>query len=90
MSKESNQVVNASSMTAMDVNYISSWPETSSQSTNDVPDSCQVPNRKGGDTAKVIIIPAETETANYILGQAHYAFVSTRPVANIEDAQICD
>ena len=86
LSKESKQVVIASSMIPMEVNDKSSRPET----TDDVPESCQEPNRKGGDTAKVIIIPAETETANYILGQAHYAFVSTRPVANIEDAQICD
>ena len=45
-------------MTPMDVNAISSRLKT----TVDVPDSCQEPDRKGGDTAKVIIIP--TETAN--------------------------
>ena len=72
----------ASSMTPIEVNDISSRPET----TNDVPESCQEPNRKGGDAAKVIIIP--TETANYIMGYAHSAFVSTRSVSDMEDALI--
>ncbi len=36
----------------------------------------------------MIIIP--TETANYIMGRAHSAFVSTRSVAGMEDASICD
>ena len=84
MSKESKQVVIASSMTPMDVNDISSRLET----TVDVPDSCQGPDRKGGDTAKVIIIP--TETAKYIMGHAHSTFVSTRSVSDMEDALICD
>ena len=84
LSKESKQVVIASSMTPMDVNGISSWPET----TYDVPESCQEPSRKGGDTAEVITIP--TETANYIMGRAHSAFVSTRSVADMDDALICD
>jgi hypothetical protein len=54
LSKESKQVVIASAMISMDVNVISSWLET----TDDVPDSCQEPDRpgKGEDTAKVIII----------------------------------
>ena len=68
-------------MTPMDVNDISSRPET----TIDVPVCCQEPDRRGGDTAKVIIIPAKT--ANYIMGSA---FVSTRSVADTEDALICD
>ncbi len=68
----------------MDVNNISSRPET----TNDVPESCQEPDRKGGDTAKVIIIPAET--ANFIMGHAHRSFVSTRTMSDMEDALICD
>ena len=86
LSKESKQVVIASSMTPMDVNL----NDTSSrmETTVDVPDVCQEPNRKGGDTAKVIIIP--TETANYIMGRAHSAFVSTRSVSDMEDALICD
>jgi hypothetical protein len=71
-------------MIPMEVNDKSSRPET----TDDVPESCQEPNRKGGDTAKVIIIP--TETANYIMGHAHSAFVSTRSVSDMEDALICD
>ncbi len=68
----------------MDVNDISSRPET----TDDVPESCQEPNRKEGDMAKEIIIP--TETANYIMGHAHSAFVSTRTMSDMEDALICD
>ncbi len=83
LSKQSKQIVIASLMTPMDVNNISSLQET----TNDLPESCQEPNRKGGDTAKVIIIPSET--ANYIMGRAHGAFVSTRSVADMEDALIC-
>ena len=74
-------------MTPMDVNDISSRLET----TVYVPDSCQEPDRKGGDTAKVIIIP--TETANYIIGRAHSTFVSTRSVSalsDMADALICD
>ena len=67
LSKQSKQVVIASSTTPMDVNdiMISSRQET----TDDVPESCQEPNRKRGDTAKVIIIP--TETDNYIMGLVH-------------------
>ena len=67
-------------MTPLDVNDISSRLET----TVDVPDSCQEPDRKGGD----IIIP--TETANYNMGHEHSAFVSTRSVLDMEDALICD
>jgi hypothetical protein len=65
LSKQSKQVVIASSMTHMDVIDISSRPET----TDDIPESCQEPDRKGGDIPKVIIIP--TETANYTMGHAH-------------------
>ncbi len=74
-------------MTPKDVNDISSRQET----TNDVPESCQEPNRKGGDIANVIIIP--TETANYIMGHgrhAHSTFVSTRAMSDMEDAFIWD
>ena len=72
-------------MTPMDSNDISSRLET----TIDVSDCCcQEADRKGGDTAKVIIIP--TETANYIMSHAHSAFVSTRSVSDMEDALICD
>ena len=45
LSKEWNQIVIVSSMTPMDVNDISSRLET----TVDVPDSCQEPDRKGGE-----------------------------------------
>ena len=68
----------------MDVNDISSRLETAV----DVPDRCQEPDRKGGDTDKVIII--STETVNYIMGHSHGAFVSTRSVSDMEDALICD
>ena len=80
LSKVSKQVVIASSMTPMDVNDISSRLET----IVDVPDSCQEPDRKGGNTAQVIIIL--TETANCIMGHAHSALVSTRSVSDMEDA----
>ena len=55
-SKQSKQVVIALSVTPMDFNDISSRPET----IDDAPESCQEPNRKGGDTANVICIPTET------------------------------
>ncbi len=71
-------------MTPMDINAISSLLKT----TDDVPESCQEPNRKGGDTAKMIIIPRET--SNYIMGRAHSAFVSTKSVEEMEDTLICD
>ncbi len=60
LNKQSKQAVISSSMTPIDVHDISSRPET----TNDVPESCQQcqePYRKGGDTAKVIIIPTGTK-----------------------------
>ncbi len=47
-----------------------------------------LPNRKGGDTAKVIIIPSET--ANFNMGHACSAFVSTITMSDTEDALICD
>ncbi len=40
------------------------------------------------DTDKVIIIPVET--ANFIMGRSHNAFVSTKSIVEIEDALICD
>ncbi len=72
LSKQTKQAVIASSMTPTDINDVSSRLET----TDDVPESCQEPNMKRGDTAKVIIFP--TNTANYIMGHVHSAFVSTR------------
>ena len=51
LSKESKQIVIASSMIPMDDNDISSRPET----TDDVPESCQEPDRNGGDNTNVII-----------------------------------
>jgi hypothetical protein len=46
----------------MDVNEISSRPEA----TDDVPDSCQEPDRKGGDTAKVVIILTGHNSGGYV------------------------
>ncbi len=71
-------------MTPMDVIDIQFRLKT----TDDVPDSCQEPDRKEWDTAKVIFIT--TETAKYIMGCAHITFVSTRSVLDMEDALICD
>ncbi len=66
------QVVIASSATPKDVNDVLLLQET----TFDIPAAFQSTNRKGGDTCKVIIIPVET--ANFITGKAHSAFVTTR------------
>jgi hypothetical protein len=86
LSKQSEQVVMASSMIPMDFNDISSRQETSVN----VPESCQESSWKGGDTAKVIIIRVPTETAYYIMGQAHSACVSTSSIMDMEDTSICD
>ena len=52
--------------------------------------SWQLPtfNRKGGDTDKVVIIPVEA--ANYIMGQALHASVSTTWIEDMENTLICD
>ena len=71
-------------MTSRDVNETPHLQETA----NDVPDSCKLSNRKGGDTINVIIIPVET--ANYIMGQALHAFVSTKSIEDMENALIYD
>ena len=78
------QVVIASSVTPMDVCDGSHLQET----TYDVPDIVQPTSRKGGDPRKVIVIPEET--ANFITGKAHSAFVTTRSEEEMEDALICD
>ena len=78
------QVVIASSVTPGEFNYSSQLPET----TYDVPDIIQSTKRNGGDTVKVIIIPVET--CNFIMGHAQSAFVSTRPIDDMEDTLICD
>ena len=88
LSKESKQVVIASSMTPMDVSNISSRLVRPPAMFLIV---CQEPNRRGGETGKVTIIP--TETANYIMGihgPSHSAFVSTRSVSDMEHALMCD
>ncbi len=44
----------------------------------------QPTKRKGGDAHKVIIIPVET--ADFITGEAHSAFVTTRSGEELEDS----
>ncbi len=66
------QVVIASSVTPQDANDVLLSPET----TYDIPGVVQPTDRKGGYTRKVTIIPVET--ANFITGKAHSAFVTTR------------
>ena len=84
LSKESKQVVIASSVTPRELNDSSQLPDT----TYDLPDIVQPTKRKGGDSDKVIIIPVET--CNFVMGHAHSAFVSTRSIDDMEDALICD
>jgi hypothetical protein len=78
------QVVIASSVTPKDVNDAL----LSQEATNDIPDVVQPTDRKGGDTRKVIIIPVET--ASYITGKVHGAYVTTRSDEELEDCLICD
>ncbi len=74
LSKQSKQVVIASSMTPMDVNDVSSRPETA----DNVPESCQEPNRKGGDTAKVIIIPSSQQKLPIVSWATRIAHLSAQ------------
>ncbi len=74
-------VVIISSVTPMNFNDISHLPET----TYDTPDIVQQTNRKTwkrGDTDKVIIILVES--AEFITGKAHSAFVSTRSIEDLD------
>ena len=53
----------------MDINDISPRQETA----HDVLACSQVPDRKGGNTAKVPVVIIPTKTADYIMGRAHIA-----------------
>ena len=77
------QVVIASSVTPREFNDSSQLQET----TYDTPNIVQPTKRKGGDTDKGIIIPAET--FNFIMGHAQSEFVSTRSIHDMGDALIC-
>ncbi len=61
----------------MDVNDRSHLPK----SICDFPDVVQSTNRKEGDINKVIFIPIET--ANFITGKVHSAFVSTTSIEDL-------
>jgi hypothetical protein len=56
--------------------------------TYNIPDAVQPIKKKGGDPSKVIIIPVET--ADFITGKAHCAFVTTRSEEELDDSLICD
>ena len=73
------QVVIASSVTPKDVNDVLLSQET----TYDIPYAVKTTDRKEGDTSKVIIIPVET--ANFITGKAHSAFVTTKSEEELEE-----
>ena len=79
-----DQVMKASSMTPLDVQDGSFSPDT----TKDIPDELKSSKRKGGDTDEEIFIPEST--MNIIMARSESAFVSTRILADMEDALICD
>ncbi len=79
-----DQVMKASSMTPRDVQDGSFSPDT----TKDIPYELQSSKRKGGDTDEGIFIPEST--MNIIMNRPESAFISTRVLADIEDALICD
>jgi hypothetical protein len=79
-----DQVMSASSMTPRDVQGWSFFPDT----TEDIRYELQSSKRKGGDTDEEIVIPEST--MNIILDHPERAFVSTRVLADMEDALICD
>ena len=78
----------ASSMTPSEVYDTSLSPET----TYNIPDSCQVAmptaKQERRDTYNDIIIPVAA--ANYIMGHALNAFVSTSSIEDMENTLICD
>ena len=84
LDKESKQGAAAASVTTRDWNGRSQPPST----LYDIPDSDQLPNWKGRDTNEAIIIPKKT--ANFIMGRALSAFVSTRPIADMDGRLIGD
>jgi hypothetical protein len=74
----------ASSTTPLDVQDGSFSPDT----TKDIPYELKSPKRKGGDADEEIII--SQSTMNIIMACSESAFVSTRIIADMEDALICD
>ncbi len=74
----------ASSMTPLDVQDGSFSPDT----TKDIPYELKSSTRKGGDTDEEIVILEST--MNIIMDRSERAFVSTRILAGMEDALICD
>jgi hypothetical protein len=56
--------------------------------TKDIPDELQSSKRKRGDTDEAIFIPEPT--VNIVTDRAQSAFASTRSIAALEDALICD
>ena len=75
-----DQVMKASSMTPLDVQDGSFSPDT----TKDIPYELQLSKRKGGNTNVEIVIPEST--MNIIMDRPESAFVSTRLLADMEDA----
>jgi hypothetical protein len=79
-----DQVMKASSMTSLDVQDGSFSPDM----TKDIPYELKSSKRKGGDTDEEIVI--SESTMNIIMDRSESAFVSTRALADMEDALICD
>jgi hypothetical protein len=79
-----DQVMKASSMTPLDVQDGSFLPDT----TKDIPYELQSSKRKGGGIDEEIFIPEST--MNIIMDYPESAFVSTRKLADMEDALTCD
>jgi hypothetical protein len=79
-----DQVMKASSMLPRDVQDGSFSPDT----TKDITHELQSSKRKGGDTDQEIFIPEST--MNIIIDRPESAFVSTRVLADMEDALMCD
>ncbi len=77
-----DQVMKASSMTPLDVQEGLFSPDT----TKDMQYELKSSKRKGGDTDEEIII--SESTMNIIMDRSESAFVSTRALADMEDALI--
>jgi hypothetical protein len=74
----------ASSMTPLDIQDGSFSPDT----TRDISYESKSPKQKGGDTDEEISILEWT--MNIIMARSESGFVSTRILADMEDALICD
>ncbi len=73
-------------MTPWDVQYGSFSPDT----TKDIPYELQSSERKGGDANETIVIQESTQAMNIIMDRPESAFVSTRVLADMEEALVCD